>query len=126
MRLCILKGPVWFFPVLEFPYEDFLCHRNCCKYFGPEGVKQKSVYELCNYQSPATDNRLYSETSSLSLSMRGLRQCFVWFGRRRLILSRTLWERRMVQVPFIWTWVMRNGSTTKDGLICLKATGHFS
>ena len=29
---------MWFFPVLEFPYEDFLCHRNCCKYFGPEGV----------------------------------------------------------------------------------------
>ena len=41
-QLCAVmytKGAcVVLFPVLEFPYEDFLCDRNCCKYFGPEGV----------------------------------------------------------------------------------------
>ena len=49
--------------------------------------------------------------------------CMVWSTNINFL--RTLWERQMVQVPFVWTWVMRNGST-RDGLICLKVTGHFS
>ena len=39
LSIYIQKGPVYFFPVLEFaPKENFLCQPKCSYYFGPEGV----------------------------------------------------------------------------------------
>ena len=36
-RACVV------FPVLKFTLEEKLCQKECCKYFGPEGVEAQKA-----------------------------------------------------------------------------------
>ena len=61
---------------MEFPYEDFLCDRNCCKYFGPEGVR-----DFWNTDKPRVHHCL--------LLLLLLLFCFCFFGTLECFSSST-------------------------------------